>query len=250
MAAVPLMSLRGERSVPTFDKAKPNDLGRFFRQLETLFTRSQVVDDTEKKEYATNYVTANVAETWEAIPEYTTDTYTYIQFRDRLFEVYNQLSLRYILSNLNQLIGKRQRVGMRNLQDLSDFHLSFNAIATYLAKNNLLSSREQSQSYLRVFDEALQSKIIMRLQILLPNHHPSLPYEINEVYDAAKWILQGIPGTSASSYAIVLATATADPGFIKTEQLGSFLQDFTKTIVDTLHTNNVRTAYANAGSPP
>ena len=91
----------------------------------------------------------------------------------------------YVLVDVDRLIGERQRLGIRSLQDLSEFHLRFNAISGYLITNQLLSSREQSQCYLRVFDESLQSRIIMRLQIKLPNHHPSLPYTIDEVYDAA-----------------------------------------------------------------
>jgi len=256
MAAVPAMPLRGERSAPTFNETEPNDLIRYFKQLETLFTRSTIQPDADKKEYATSYVKAEVAESWEAIPEFADAAKTYAQFRDRLKELYNQTALRYILSDLDRLIGERQRLGMRSLQDLSDFHFRFNVISSFLIANQLLSSREQSQAYLRVFDDALQNRITMRLQIILANHHPSLPYEITEVYDAAKWVLQGtsgamgLPLAAPSPFSTSTATAsksTPDQGYVKTEQLGSFLTEFAKTIVDTLNANRTRPSPSGGG---
>ena len=243
MAAVHLMPLRGERGAPTFDKTEPNDLNRYFRQLETLFTRCTIADDEEMKLHAVTYVKADVAETWEALPEFTDDTKTFREFKERLFEIYNQVSTCYILSDLDHLIGEHQRIGMRSLQDLSEFHFSFNAVSTYLITNQLLSARERSQAYLHVFDEVLQGKILMRLQIVLPNQHPSLPYEIGAVYDAAKWVLQGVSGTVATpAYSVpVTAVPSAEAGFVKTEQLGAFLNDFKKSIVDALSTNRPRT---------
>jgi hypothetical protein len=252
-----VMPIRGERSAPTFDQNQPNDISRYFRQLEALFARSKIEEETEKKQYATSYVSSEVADSWEAIPDFANKTKTYIDFRDRLYEIYNQVSLRYILSDLDRIIGERQRLGMRSLQDLSEFHLRFNAISAYLMTHNLLSSREQSQSYLRVFDESMQSRIIMRLQIKLPQHHPSLPYDIDEVYDAAKWVLQGVPTTlgmsssSSSTAAVQVPIASPlnhDSGYIKTEQLGIFLNEFTKTIVDALNANRPRPNVSSYGS--
>jgi hypothetical protein len=84
---------------------------------------------------------------------------------------------------------------MRSLKDLTDFHLCFNMISLYLLANQLISACKQSQSYLHVFEDSLQVRVTMRLQIRLPNHHPVLPYPIKEIYQAEKWVLQGIPGT-------------------------------------------------------
>jgi hypothetical protein len=258
MAAIQNMPMRGERNAPTFDQTEPNDLVRYFKQLETLFTRCAIVADEEKKEFATSYVRSEVAETWEAIPEFSGADFTFEQFKDRLFKLYNQSTLCYILSDLDRLVGERQRLGMRSLQDLSEFHLRFNAIASFLTKNELLASRERSQSYLRVFEEALQNKILMRLQILLPNHHPSLPYQINEIYNAAKWVLQGIPGSlgvplknaqaTFSNSTAIASPQSPDAGYIKAEQLGTFLSEFTKTIVETLNANRARSPMPSGGS--
>jgi hypothetical protein len=240
------MPIRGERGSPTFDQSKPNTLGRYFTQLEQLFTRCKIETDAEKKQYAASYIEPELADSWEALPEYADDATTYLKFKEQLFELYNQVGLRYILSDLDMLVGERQRIGMKNLQDLMDFHLRFNTIASYLLASQLISAREQSQAYLRVFDKSLQARVIMRLQIKFPNHHPAMPYTIPEIYEAAKWVLQGVPNTfnvTASTHPVSNPASTSnaqDTGFIKAEQFGTFLNEFAKTIVDALQTSNSR----------
>ena len=171
--------------------AKCADLIQYFKQLEKLFTQSNITADANKKEYTTSYVKAKVAEYWEVIPEFNNVAKTYDNFRDCLKELYNQTALWYILSDLDHLIGKQQWLGLRSLGDLSDFHFCFNVVSSFLITNHLLSLHEQSQGYLCIFDDTLQNRIMMCLQIILPNYHPSLPYNINEVYETAKWVLQG-----------------------------------------------------------
>jgi len=175
------MPIFGERGAPKFDNKQPNGLGRFFTQLEALFVRCAVQADDDKKQYAVSFANSDVADTWEALAEYTDPLKTYNDFKKRLCEVYNQVNLRYILPDLDRLVGERQRLFMRTLQDLSEFHLQFNTIAQYLTTAGLISQREQSQAYMRVFEEALHNKVMMRLQIKHPDHHPSLPYNIDDI---------------------------------------------------------------------
>ena len=97
---------------------------------------------------------------------------------------------------------------------------------------------------------------MMCLQIILPNYHPSLPYNINEVYETAKWVLQGtsrmmeLPLTvppPSSAPALTVMKIMPNQGYIKTEQLGAFLSKFTKTIVDTLNANHAHPGPSGGG---
>ena len=108
-----LMPMRGERSAPTFDPKKPNKLIRFFKQLEALFARCNITDEADMKRFATSYLDSDVADTWEALEEYTDVNKTYQELKTRLNNLYNQVSLKYILADLDLLIGERQRLGMR-----------------------------------------------------------------------------------------------------------------------------------------
>jgi len=163
----------------------------------------------------------------------------------KLLELYHQVTLKWILTNLDHLIGERQRLGIRSLQELSEFHLKYNAVSTYLINSDLLSRREQSQSYFRVFDTTLHASILMRLQIQHKDHHPSMPYKINDIFKAAEWVLQGVtassmvtvnsPGLTSSITPESNPPHSHDTGFVKTEQLGLILTEFSKSIVDAIH---------------
>ena len=269
-APVVLMPMRGERAAPTFNPKKPSELTRFFAQLEALFTRSNIQDDGEKKKYVTSYLDSDVADTWEALEEFTSNTKTYQEFKDCLFDLYNQVTLKYILADLDLLIGERQRLGMRTLQDLSAFHLQFNAISTYLITEGLLSTREQSQAYLRVFDGNIMAGVTMRLQIKHPNHHPSMPYSMANIYEAAKWVLQGVSSSmtiSSSNTPAVIGTQSPEPTssnkaskasspvdstVVKTENLNTLFAEFSKQVVEAINkaskTSGPRTSTGNSSS--
>jgi len=192
--------------------------------------------------YVVAYVDVDTADTWVYIPEYIDINKTYLDVKNVLFNLYRQTTLKYIITDLDRLIGERQRIGIRTLQELTDFHLKFNAISTYLIDADLLSKREQSQSYLCVFNLVLLNSIQMRLQIQHPTHHPSLPYSLQEIYDAAGWVLQGVTPSSMVMPTIAPQSHSQpsnEQGFVKTEQLGSILTgsiltEFTKTIVDAI----------------
>ena len=104
MATV-LMSICGEHAAPTFNLKKLSELTRFFTQIEALFARSNVQDNEKKKKYVTSYIDSDVVDTWEALKEFTDNTKTYQEFKNCLFDLYNQVTLEYILADLDLLIG-------------------------------------------------------------------------------------------------------------------------------------------------
>jgi hypothetical protein len=90
---------------------------------------------------------------------------------------------------------------------------------------------------------------MIHLQIRLPSHHPALPYPINEIYQAAKWVLQGVPGMlSMQAAAVEPAPTVAESGYVKPEQLGSFLMDFVKMIVAAINSSNGRNLSPSNGA--
>jgi hypothetical protein len=68
---------RGERSAPSFDGGA-EELGRYFSELEALFTRHTITTDEDKKAGALRYLaTAALERTWKASDTYTDLTKTY-----------------------------------------------------------------------------------------------------------------------------------------------------------------------------
>src|SRR6266581_1601424 len=244
------MPVRGERRAPIFDHEQPSMLRQYFAQLDRLFTRCAITSDLEKKDFATSFLEADIADCWEALPEFINATKTYAQFRYRLFDLYNQITDRYSLHDLACLIADQNSSGIQSLQELSTFHLRYNAISSYLIDQGILSLREQSQQYLRVFDAIRQSQIDLRLQIKYPQHSPSRPHSINAIFEAAQWILAA-PANQALSTSTVAIQMTSQPAaphssnssFVKTEQLSTILSAVSKTIVTAItHSNAVQTA--------
>ena len=82
------MPIFGEDNAPTFDPAYPIQLLRFFEQLEALFSRCDVQVDADRKAYASSFVDADLAECWEALPEFSSATTPYSAFRQRLYYIY------------------------------------------------------------------------------------------------------------------------------------------------------------------
>ncbi len=201
--STPWMPVFSERAAPTFDRTHPNHLPRFFAQLETLFDRCNVQSDLEKKTYVTAYAEPELAKCWEALPQFYKASHTYFDFRACLLDFYHQGSFKYIALDLDRVINERLHIGYHSLHDLSEFHLQFNAIASFLVSVDLLSPREQSQAYLRAFDAEVSSRISIRLQIDLQDHSPSRPYTVDEIFKAAEWILLEILTQSSSSTSIL-----------------------------------------------
>jgi len=84
------MPVHGERSAPTFDHDQPSTLCQYLAQLDQLFVRCTITSSPEKKEFATSFLKADIADCWEALPEFIDTTKTYAQFSYRLLELYNQ----------------------------------------------------------------------------------------------------------------------------------------------------------------
>src|SRR6266511_912139 len=224
------MPVYGERSAPVFEHDQPRTLRQYFAQLDRLFAQCTITTNLEKKDFATSFLNADIAEFWEALPEFISTTTTYLQFRYRVLDLYNQITNRYTIHDLERLVSDHVQSGIRSPQDLSAFHLRYNAISMFLIEQGFLSSREQTQHYLRAFDAAHQSQIELRLQIKYPQHPPSTPYPIDAIFDAAQWILR-VPATprtfptlsTPTAALLPISSLSSDSAFVKTAQIDAIL---------------------------
>ena len=236
------MPARGENTAPKFDRSKPRELSRFFDELEYWFARAAVASELDKKKQVLRYVDFEIEQIWKTFPEYSDLTKTYKEFRDAILVHYPDATGDYVYSlrDMDTLVGERQRVGMNSINDLSDFHLSFLAITTWLIEKQQLGVLEQQRSYLRAFQQPLLTAILNRLQMKFQDHHPNVPYKITDVYEAARFILQSsnLPSQNYSAPVVSPQPTRAPDIPIKTETFGSFMTELTKTIVDALNQGN------------
>jgi hypothetical protein len=242
------MPAKGERSAPTFDQDKPRELSRFFSELERLFQRVGVTVERDKKDELLRYVDFDVEQIWRTFPEYANGASTFKDFKDKILSHYPDSKGDYVyaLRDMDSLIGDYQRSGIHTTDDLQKFHLQFLAITTWLIQKNQMGDFEQRAGYLRAFQPPLLASITNRLQMLFLNQHPGVLHTIQEVHDAARYVLHSTNTRPQHHYALATApivTTVAQPiasssGSIKIETFASVMAEFSKTITNALQGQN------------
>ena len=255
MATPFTMPMRNEHAAPTFDSTKPRELSRYFEDLELLMQRADIATEEEKKKQVLRYVDFNTEQIWKTFPEFINNNKTYKEFKDAILIHYPDATGDFVYSirDMDLLIGERQRLGINSTKDLSDYHLQFVAITTWLISKGQLGDLEQQRAYVRAFQTPLLTAIMNRLQLKKPDHHPNVPHKVEEVYDAARFVLQGYSSftqnliAASSSQSPPQSQNYSSPGpaentsaTVKTEDLGSILAGFTKSIIDAINNNQSR----------
>jgi len=249
------MPLKGDHGAPTFNPDHPSKLLHFFHQLEALFLRCGITSNEEKKDYVISYIDASLADLWEGIPLFKSATGTYDEFKATVLECYTDNDCKYNVLDLDMLIGERQHLGIHLLNELSKYHLCFQAVTLYLLKKKLIGKVEQFNAFVRSFSPAFWKDISHCLQVKHPDPYPDLPYKISKVYDAARFVLHGLPtgssvipipafpsqqpSPSSVSYTPPPSQPVDLPPTIKAEQLGLILTEFTKSIVKAIKQENI-----------
>src|ERR1700678_3399548 len=239
MAQIFYMPMRGERTAPIFDSNRARDLPKAFTELERLFRRANITDDNEKKKQVVYYTDIDTEQIWQYVPEFDEPTSTYADFKNAIMEFYPEAAeFLYSITDIDSLTDERQQIGMTTVQDLSEYHLQFMAITTWLIKKGQLCELEQGQAYIRAFPVQLLPTIVTRLQVNFPKHHPGIPYPITDVYNTAKSLLHGVSSLGFTSPAQPISAPAKPTEFpIKTENLAPVMAEFTRTIIEAVKSN-------------
>jgi len=208
------------------------------------------------------YVEMELEEIWERYPEYKDANKTYKDFKQAIFDHYPNSTgdYMYSLADLDSLIGARLRIGIRTVEELSEFHNQFEAITSWLLEKDHISQKEQDRAYIGAFQPHFWDLIETRLCIKYPNRHPNLPFPTSDVYEAARSILQGpyrsikrhlahgsspmvptAPATINETPTIVPATESA----IKMEGFAAIISELTRTMTEVLNQTRSRNNYGS-----
>ena len=227
------MPIRSDRTAPLFDKARPREFTRFFKDLEILFERANVNQEADKKKYVLHYVDFETEQVWRWIPAFSDTIKTYADFKDEILGFYPEVSEHiYSISNIQALISNRQQLGISTVSDLQDFHFQFLTITQWLINRRHLCDLEQRRSYIQAFPPTLLQSVLSRLQLKSPDRHPDIPYPITDIYEAAQFILlynstSDAPVQSAyQSSSVEQATTLTEPS-LYAEKLISLVSKFT-----------------------
>ncbi|KAJ7048696.1 hypothetical protein C8F01DRAFT_1276170 [Mycena amicta] len=188
------MPARGAHTAPKFDSSKPEELRRYFNDVEYLLEQANITDEAQMKKACVRYMSVQDQELLEGLIEFTDANKTYDEFKSAARAMYagNDDDHLYTLKDWDAHLGSISRQGIRSEKDLATFYRDFIRIGRYLITKNRLSETEQSHAFLRALQPAsLQIAVKQRLQILKPNIHADDPYALSDLYDAAKFALAG-----------------------------------------------------------
>ncbi|KAJ7051600.1 hypothetical protein C8F01DRAFT_999170 [Mycena amicta] len=83
-----LMPARGANTAPKFDSSKPEELRRFFADVEYLLELAKITDVTEKKKACSRYLSVQDQELLEGLIEFSDVNKTYDEFKKAALALY------------------------------------------------------------------------------------------------------------------------------------------------------------------
>ena len=142
------MPLCNEHAALTFDSSKPRELSRYFEDLKQLMRQAIIITEGEKKQQVLCYVNFNTEKIWKTFPKFIDNSKNYNDFKDAILVHFPDASGNFVYSirDMDLLIGEQQQVGINSTKDLSDYHLQFIAITTWLISKGQHGDLETTKS--------------------------------------------------------------------------------------------------------
>jgi hypothetical protein len=182
---------RREESTPIFDGSDPCEIERYFDDLEFLFLKHRISDDSEKKHAAVRYPGLAPEQLWKTAPAFSDPTCTYEEFKAEVIVLYPEATAEheYTRARFEQLVSDRARTEIHSETELGEFYRAFLLTSRILISKGRLGVPEQAHGFLGSFEPRLGTAIQSRLEQTFPDHFPEDPYSINAIYDAALYTL-------------------------------------------------------------
>jgi hypothetical protein len=117
------MPPQGHGSAPKFTPDVLRELQRYFKELEFLFGPAEVVNNMEKKKHACQYIDIDIADLWEAIPEFDV-TKTFDEFKSAIFKLYpgSESKCKWTIADMDKLVIEQLWMGILDISDLGNYY--------------------------------------------------------------------------------------------------------------------------------
>lgn len=193
------------RDAPKFDPEKPEELIRFFRLVEDLFTKNGITDFVDKKDYLGRYTDSQTEREWSAMDAY--DNGPWETYKEEILRSYPEATDLQAgsMKALKRICSEYKRLGIHHLVELKAFRRKFKAECKRLTTigaaggDLILSNREQVAMVLGCLDDTFRNTVLNRL-VSLPvvagatARRSEDPYKIADVWDTAESIAAGPSG--------------------------------------------------------
>ncbi|KIJ15053.1 hypothetical protein PAXINDRAFT_12312, partial [Paxillus involutus ATCC 200175] len=192
MAANPVpMPLRGSRDTPKFDGRSPAHLLRFFEDIEILAEAAQINDEAAQIKAAIRYANLDEAEVWQTLTAASGGDWD--AFVVAVKDLYPgcEGADHYCHADLQYLVQDYRAKAMRSQDELGEYRRKFMKISAPLIANKKLADTERDAFFLDGFPRAIADRVRHRLSIIRADLHPDEAYPMEDVMDAAKFLLTG-----------------------------------------------------------
>ncbi|KAF9470261.1 hypothetical protein BDN70DRAFT_761962, partial [Pholiota conissans] len=189
------MPFRREPTAPKLDddstKEQRQEIPRYFDDLEQLFDARPSLTNLDKKKFTVFYLKAPLQAVWTAFPEFSDASKTYFDFKKAVLRLYPDADPAnlYTFADLNRLVANRYHLGISTLEDLAEYTRRFRTISAALIRRGFSTEISSRCAYLQAFPSSFLAKITHQLQIRHPKRAPDAVHPIDDVHDAAAWII-------------------------------------------------------------
>ena len=124
---------------------------------------------------------------------FTDTTKTFKDFCKEVYRLYprSEEERKWLVLDMDKLVGKTSRIGILSLSELGNYHRRFLVITVFLLSRAQISVVEQGRAFARGFQPELWARISQHLQLKFPNHFPDDSYNLQDIHDAAQFVLHG-----------------------------------------------------------
>ena len=160
---MPLADLpaRREESAPSFLNDQPEELVRYFDDLDILFIRHNVTDQQDHKEAACKYTSIRTEQLWKTTAAWLDQAQTYEDFKTEVLKLYpGALGDRtHTLQELEWTVERYARIGIQSAAELGEYYRQYLLITRYLIAKDSISNIEQSQGFFRGLQPTLEVRV-------------------------------------------------------------------------------------------
>jgi hypothetical protein len=154
------------RDAPKFHYEKPEELNRYIRRLEELFSKHSIDDEHEKIKYLGAYADARTEKEWEAMATY--DLGVFENHKKEIIDSYPEASneARGSIKELKRIRDSFLGITCQDLTRLQAFKRAFTAEAKRLqTEPAMLSNHEAIEFFLKPLSSGFKKKIIDKLEV-------------------------------------------------------------------------------------
>jgi hypothetical protein len=125
--------------------------------------------------------------------EYSDRAKSFADFVHAIYRLYPGVEgqRQWLVADMEKLVEERSQIEIKTLGDLGNYYQRFIAITTFLCSRNRLSDHDQSQAFMRGLSHKLCDRVLRWLQLKFPDHLSEDPYCLDDIYEAAQFILHG-----------------------------------------------------------